>query len=225
MNCSPKYLLIKNVHDGIVAPTEATDIVHVRGDYRYHHYLCDHFQDVGWGCGYRVLQTLCSWIDSESAPPSIPEMVGILNGMESEAETWNRDNSRTPWIGSYEGFLILDHVYDVSCRLLHIRTPAELKEHYATLQEHFTNSGSPIFLGGDKDCFGKCVIGMCKVEASLQWLILDPHYNGTLESPEDAVRKGCLKWTRTDELLEDSFYNLLLPLGQGRRKLKTSSPA
>lgn len=31
-------------------------------EYEYWHYLCDGFDDRGWGCGYRTLQTISSWI-------------------------------------------------------------------------------------------------------------------------------------------------------------------
>ena len=30
--------------------------------YEYWHYCCDSFDDRGWGCGYRTLQTIASWI-------------------------------------------------------------------------------------------------------------------------------------------------------------------
>ena len=31
-------------------------------EYEYWHYNCDRFDDRGWGCGYRTLQTIASWI-------------------------------------------------------------------------------------------------------------------------------------------------------------------
>ena len=31
-------------------------------DYEYWHYCCDDLNDRGWGCGYRTLQTISSWI-------------------------------------------------------------------------------------------------------------------------------------------------------------------
>ena len=31
-------------------------------EYEYWHYYCDGFDDRGWGCGYRTLQTIVSWI-------------------------------------------------------------------------------------------------------------------------------------------------------------------
>ena len=34
----------------------------VCGHYDYYHYLRDGVDDRGWGCGYRTLQTLTSWI-------------------------------------------------------------------------------------------------------------------------------------------------------------------
>jgi Ufm1-specific protease 2 len=33
----------------------------VSGNYLYYHYMQDRFNDNGWGCAYRSLQTLCSW--------------------------------------------------------------------------------------------------------------------------------------------------------------------
>ena len=33
----------------------------VQGTYSYHHYMQDGFNDDGWGCAYRSLQTIISW--------------------------------------------------------------------------------------------------------------------------------------------------------------------
>ena len=33
----------------------------VKGSYNYHHYMQDNFDDNGWGCAYRSLQTIWSW--------------------------------------------------------------------------------------------------------------------------------------------------------------------
>ena len=30
----------------------------IKGSYSYYHYMCDQFDDRGWGCGYRTLQEL-----------------------------------------------------------------------------------------------------------------------------------------------------------------------
>ena len=38
----------------------------VNGGYEYCHYLYDGTDDRGWGCGYRTLQTIISWIKHNS---------------------------------------------------------------------------------------------------------------------------------------------------------------
>ena len=40
-------------------PTQiGRDATFIRGAYDYYHYLCDQFDDRGWGCGYRTLQEM-----------------------------------------------------------------------------------------------------------------------------------------------------------------------
>jgi len=34
----------------------------VAGHYAYHHYMQDGYDDSGWGCAYRSLQTIVSWL-------------------------------------------------------------------------------------------------------------------------------------------------------------------
>ena len=56
----------------------------VQGSYDYYHYLQDRFDDNGWGCAYRSLQTLCSWFQIQSyssAPvPSHRDIQSCLAG-------------------------------------------------------------------------------------------------------------------------------------------------
>ena len=61
----PKYKLLENVHKDLPLPIKDEDIESiniVRGDYSYWHYGCDGFDDRGFGCGYRTLETICSWL-------------------------------------------------------------------------------------------------------------------------------------------------------------------
>ncbi len=44
------------MHPGVVGELHL-----VKGTYSYHHYLQDGFNDDGWGCAYRSLQTIISW--------------------------------------------------------------------------------------------------------------------------------------------------------------------
>ena len=59
------YKLLRDVHCDLPLPfdkLEFQQILVIRGSYEYWHYGCDGFDDRGFGCGYRTLQTICSWI-------------------------------------------------------------------------------------------------------------------------------------------------------------------
>ena len=63
MNLHLTGSLLSNVHLDIPFPSgEIVTSEVVRGDYEYWHYGCDKVDDRGWGCGYRTLQTIASWI-------------------------------------------------------------------------------------------------------------------------------------------------------------------
>lgn len=78
----------------------------------------------GWGCGYRTLQSLCSWLRHEltttdkaaAEVPSIPAIQEALVVMGDKSERFK--NSRD-WIGSFEVCICLDYFYDVS---YHVQT-------------------------------------------------------------------------------------------------------
>ena len=60
----PKYELLKNVHEGASRPfTEPKTLLTIKGSFEYWHYGCDGFDDRGFGCGYRTLQSICSWMN------------------------------------------------------------------------------------------------------------------------------------------------------------------
>ncbi|GAU97591.1 hypothetical protein RvY_08864 [Ramazzottius varieornatus] len=71
--------LLKNVHQLLEPLDEAIDVHTVKGDYSYYHYGCDEMDDFGWGCGFGVLQTICSWIDPAEPPVSITDMITALD--------------------------------------------------------------------------------------------------------------------------------------------------
>lgn len=57
---------ILSPHDNLNDPdsnsAHSTSKTVVSGTYEYWHYGCDGLDDRGWGCGYRTLQTIASWI-------------------------------------------------------------------------------------------------------------------------------------------------------------------
>ena len=70
----------------------------------------------GWGCGYRSLQTLCSWAvkhspsPSNNAVPTLPQIQQILVDIGDKEITFA--NSKQ-WIGCYEACIVIDQLYKV----------------------------------------------------------------------------------------------------------------
>lgn len=48
-----------NTHIGL--DLSGSEVALVQGRYAYHHYMQDNFDDNGWGCAYRSLQSIISW--------------------------------------------------------------------------------------------------------------------------------------------------------------------
>ena len=73
-------MLLQNVHRMCLdCPPEGTEgsISAVVGPYEYWHYRCDGFDDRGWGCGYRTLQTIVSWIKMHFSQENLPKVEHI----------------------------------------------------------------------------------------------------------------------------------------------------
>ncbi|KAI4497254.1 hypothetical protein M0802_007738 [Mischocyttarus mexicanus] len=96
--------LLKNIHEGLVTFDKSESTV-IRGIYEYWHYGCDGFNDRGWGCGYRTLQTICSWIiintNLGKEVPSIPKIQQTLVTLEDKEKSFIGSRN---WIGSFEHF-------------------------------------------------------------------------------------------------------------------------
>ncbi len=119
-------ILSKNVHVGLPKPLiDSVKNSLINGDYLYYHYGCDGQDDRGWGCGYRTIQTMASWLccncssltDKRRPPPSLPEIQQALVTMGDKPASFL--NSRE-WIGTFEASLVLDYFYDIPCKLVHI---------------------------------------------------------------------------------------------------------
>ncbi|CAH0401336.1 unnamed protein product [Chilo suppressalis] len=205
--------LSKNVHEGITETlkTNAESYL-VLGDYEYYHYLCDGFDDRGWGCGYRTLQSICSWMNEnyikKQNVPSILEIQETLVEMEDKPKSFLKSRQ---WIGSFEVCLVIDKYYDVPCKIIHINKGDELGTIVDVLIDHFQKFGSPVMMGGDIDCSSKGIMGIQIVDGEASLLIVDPHYVGKKQSKEFLQKKGWVKWQPLKDFLSSSFYNLCLP--------------
>lgn len=88
-----------------------------RGSLIFYHYKCDGKDDCGWGCGYRTIQTLCSWIIktkencSSKTVPSINQIQEVLVDLEDKPPSFNQSHQ---WIGTCEAAMVLSQLYDVS---------------------------------------------------------------------------------------------------------------
>lgn len=210
--------LAKNIHVGLRAPTAYDKCSLINGDYLYFHYGCDGQDDRGWGCGYRTIQTIASWIclnrslskDKNRLPPRIPEVQQALVNMEDKPGSFL---SSKEWVGTFEASLVLDFFYDVPCKLVHVRCGGAELEHVAVeaLHHHFEKHGSPVMMGGDRDNSSKGIVGVCTGDKGSYLLVVDPHYFGPQREPAELQRRGWVAWKKISSLDQSSFYNLCMP--------------
>jgi len=222
-----------SIHEAFLTRFPERDlVVAVRGDYDYYHYLRDGVDDRGWGCGYRTLQTLASWIllnveiqNSRDRVPSISriqETIAKLDDTKSNQFVGSKE-----WIGCYEMFLVLDGLFGVACRLVHCRSGGELGNHVDSIVEHLKTRGAPIPIGGDQDCSSKAIFGVRKTRSGFSFLIVDPHLaaaskNGKTVNESDgfgkcddyseAIDGKFVRWMDSNEFDHSSFYNLCFPI-------------
>ncbi|XP_043285214.1 ufm1-specific protease 1 [Venturia canescens] len=203
--------LLRNVHVGLPSP-EPGETVLVRGDYEYWHYNCDGFKDQGWGCGYRTLQTISSWLKfnkkNSSDVPSLREIQKILVDIEDKESSFA--GSRM-WIGSFEVCLVLDERYEVQSKIIHVSSGKDLSSHVPSLKLHFEKFGSPVMMGGDKDCSSKGLVGIHVGDENTYLLVVDPHFVGRAKSREQLQQNNWTKWQNLKDFIDSSFYNICLP--------------
>ncbi|XP_030043870.1 ufm1-specific protease 1 [Microcaecilia unicolor] len=205
--------LQKNVHEGLPLPVTSTDcVITLRGDYLYYHYGCDGLDDRGWGCGYRTLQTLCSWLAGwqgrTQAVPGLYEIQKWLVEMEDKPPSFIGSRS---WIGCVEAALCVERYCGAPCRILHIRPGERLEGVLETLKGHFQQGGGPVMMGGDTDNASKGILGMCAGTSGQYLLVLDPHFYGRCMDKGLVQREGWVQWRNLNSFEPSSFYNFCLP--------------
>ncbi|XP_072544878.1 ufm1-specific protease 1 [Salminus brasiliensis] len=215
-NVADDVTLVRNAHEGLSKPlTERDRCSLVSGECFYYHYGCDGKDDRGWGCGYRTVQTICSWLYNGSRcertrpPPSLPDIQKALVTVADKPPSFLGSRE---WIGTYEAALVIDQLYDVPCRIIHVRSGGpELEQAAEDLHQHFITRGCPVMMGGDRDNSSKGILGVCTGKQGSYLLIMDPHYYGPTLDKESLQRRGWVAWKRVSCLDHCSFYNLCLP--------------
>ncbi|XP_014208667.1 ufm1-specific protease 2 [Copidosoma floridanum] len=205
-----KYEYLINPHEAVTNPGNH-DISIVKGSYAYHHYMQDRFDDNGWGCAYRSLQTIVSWFRlqgyTDKTIPSHKEIQKCLVDIGDKSS--NFVNSRQ-WIGSTEVGFVLESLFDIPVKILCASSGDEMPMLVSDLAHHFKTQGTPVMIGGG--VLAHTILGVSHDEfhENVQFLILDPHYTGP-EHLATIVSKGWCGWKKKEFWKKDAFYNMCLP--------------
>uniref|UniRef100_A0A182IPT8 UFSP1/2/DUB catalytic domain-containing protein n=1 Tax=Anopheles atroparvus TaxID=41427 RepID=A0A182IPT8_ANOAO len=224
--------LLLNVHSNLEPPKPDGSTYLMRGNYHYYHYGCDGFQDMGWGCGYRTLQSICSWILQNGVTPKVaaadgadgrgvaevPNIPTIQQTLVEIKDKPERFFGSREWIGTLEAIYVIDTLYDVSCRVLHVARSDSIAKHADTLRDYFERYGGLIMMGGDLDAAAKGIAGIhvSADQSDVYLLVVDPHYAGKIRTKEELYTKQYVKWQKVDDFVDSSFYNLCLPMVKSR---------
>ncbi|XP_057727116.1 probable Ufm1-specific protease isoform X2 [Arachis stenosperma] len=210
--------LLRDVHIGIPnSGVSGGSVSLVQGSYEYFHYLQDGFNDSGWGCAYRSLQTIISWFRLQNY--SSIEVPSHREIQQSLVEIGDKDPSfvgTRDWIGAIELSFVLDKLLGVTCKVINVRSGAELPEKCRELALHFETQGTPIMIGGGVLAYTLLGVDYNEASGDCAFLILDPHYTGT-DDLKKIVNGGWCGWKKAVDskgknfFLHDKFYNLLLP--------------
>ena len=183
----------------------------VRGAYEYYHYMQDRFDDNGWGCAYRSLQTLCSWFSLQNytslAPPTHREIQRVLVDIGDKPKAFL---GSAEWIGAVELAYVLDERYGVSCKILTVPSGYDLPSRARELARHFDETGTPVMMGGGKLAYTLLGVQWDEKTGECAFLILDPHYTGG-EDLKAIVPRWC-GWKKCEDVFARDFYNLLMPI-------------
>ncbi|KAG0450047.1 hypothetical protein HPP92_026958 [Vanilla planifolia] len=212
------YQYLKNVHTEIPASgVMGGSISMIDGSYEYFHYFLDGIDDNGWGCAYRSLQTIVSWFRLQHyTSVDVPSHRDIQQALVEIGDKEPSFVGSREWIGAIELSFVLDKLLGVSCKILNVRSGAELPEKCRELARHFELQGTPIMIGGGVLAYTLLGVDYNEENGDCAFLILDPHYTGN-DDIEKIINGGWCGWKKAVDskgrsfFLKDKFYNLLLP--------------
>ncbi|CAL7945048.1 unnamed protein product [Xylocopa violacea] len=183
----------------------------VQGLYSYHHYMQDNFDDNGWGCAYRSLQTIVSWFRLQGYTDiPIPSHRTIQKCLVDMGDKPSNFVNSKQWIGSTEVGFVLENLLDISVKILCASTGEEVSSLAPNLLHHFQIQGTPVMIGGGVLAHTILGVSYDEVTGDAKFLILDPHYTGPEHLPT-IVNKGWCGWKSKDFWKKDAFYNMCLP--------------
>ncbi|GAA51752.1 Ufm1-specific protease 2 [Clonorchis sinensis] len=217
-----ELLVCPHEHLKPLAPGRGTAYV-VKGRYTYKHYLQDDTNDKNWGCAYRSLQTLISWLmwQGEIMPGPIPSLTDIQSALVRVGDKPKQFVGSRQWIGSMEVSFCLEELYGVTSRILPVSRGCDMGSTAASvLAQHFSTGGGPVMIGGGQ--LAHTIIGvqipdvstpvggefLDKPSSAARYLIIDPHFTGPSGQLKAVLDKGWCGWKEASFWKADVFYNL-----------------
>lgn len=141
------------------------DVHLVDGVYSYHHYMQDHFNDDGWGCAYRSLQTLISWFRHQGyTETTIPTHSQIQKCLVKIGDKEKDFQDSKQWIGSTEVGYVLEESCKVQSKFLSVSSGEDMPSKARELVNHFQTQGTPVMIGRFRAFF------------RIRSLVTDKHY-------------------------------------------------
>ncbi|XP_023171556.1 probable Ufm1-specific protease 1 [Drosophila hydei] len=207
-----EYKLLEDVHLTLPPPAGSTgETLYTHGRFKYFHYGCDGHSDVGWGCGYRTLQTAISWIinrrNGRSAMLNVPSIEEIQRLLVRIGDKPARFVGSRDWIGTMEEFFVIDALFDIPCKFAHVQQ-LNSEQVLKQIREYFVEYCGLIVMGGLNDTASKAIAGIhLSQTAGCSLLIVDPHFTGVPSSTQQLIDRGYVRWMHSSEL-EGSAYNL-----------------
>lgn len=204
--------LLLNPHIGLKSSVIGGKQSLVQGFYTYHHYMQDKFNDDGWGCAYRSLQTLCSWFQLQGySNHRIPTHEDIQRYLVKVGDKPKSFINSRQWIGSTEVSMCLNGFMNVDSRIMHVSSGGELASKGSELAYHFESEGTPIMIGGGVLAHTILGVDFNSNTGDLKFLILDPHFTGADEL-QVVQNKGWCGWKGINFWDKASYYNLCMPI-------------
>lgn len=209
-----------NVHQGLSPSGIQGGSVHtIAGSYEYFHYMQDRFDDCGWGCAYRSLQTICSWFQKQRYigrdPPTHKEIQTTLVKLGDKPAEFVGSRQ---WIGAIELGFVLETLIGVESKILTVSSGDDMPSKARELCAHFDSQGTPVMIGGGVLAYTLLGVHYNQDTGDCAFLILDPHYTGVDDGSK--VRAGqWVAWKRAGEkaaaggdlFVSGAFYNILCP--------------
>ncbi|XP_041457900.1 ufm1-specific protease 2-like [Lytechinus variegatus] len=207
-----KHVYLMNTHIGLLpSGVSGGKQSLVQGNYTYHHYMQDRFNDDQWGCAYRSLQTLCSWFKLQGyVDCSIPSHKEIQQALVDVGDKQAKFVGSRQWIGSIEVSTVLNQLLGITSKIMFVPNGEEMAMKGRELAAHFQTQGTPVMIGGGVLAHTILGVDFSEKTGDLKFLILDPHYTGG-EDIKTIQDKGWCGWKSIDFWDKTEFYNLCLP--------------